>query len=959
MLSREERILSELLVSRGIVSRDVLERCAASRDSMDPGVSLVDVLVESGRVDATSAACWIEEARAIDDALAPEIPDGKMLGEFRLVREIGRGGMGIVYEAEQESLGRRVALKVLPAGAALDERLVTRFLREARAAGRLSHPNIIKVFTSGRTAGVLYFAMELNEGHSLSEEIERGPLEPGRAARLVAEVARALDFAHNAGLIHRDIKPDNILIGANDEARLTDFGLVHEVVGGTLTLPHHALGTPAYLAPEQALGESADPRSDVYSLGAVLYTLLCGRPPYDGNLPSAVLVRVVTEPPRPLQERDPDLPQSLTAICERAMSRHIEERHATASALARDLEAFLEDRSTVAARSLAAAREGPLASPMRRGRTRRAAAIAGALAVASLLCAAAFVRRHAAGEASSSVAASSGPSITFRLVNDTPEAKAFPSLSPDGRTLLYTAGDPIVRWNVYRQDLVDGSVTCLTCGMRGGSISAFSPDGKRIAFTGAVGGETGLYVMDLLARTSRRIWNRRGSMTWSADGREVGVAIRESGEADPMMTFEDGGLFILDVTTGKERRLTNLVASLPSWAPHGSRIAFASMTAGQSDILTVSSSGGDVVRVTDDVEPDWSPVWAPDGSRVFFGSERDGRIGIWSVETDLSSGQPRGVPVPLTRTPLVSPFYLSRSAQSGSMAICATRESGRLHRIPFGDAAGDDAAVALPRYPAVVDSPDASPDDRFLAFTAVSTQRDIGVMPADGGVEPTLLTDDIHEDGGPRWSPDGRWIAFHSDRDGTMAIWSIRPDGSGLHRIAGASQGRAMNPVWSPDGAFVAFSSSTAGAFVARVAPGEAHEVSEPPVPLGPGAGSFEPWSWSTDGKTIAGSMHGIVLYDMETRALRRLTDSGEKPLWLRDGRRLLFVSGRTLNVVDARTGESRAVFDAAPSALDPSVALSRDGRNVYASLSSSGTEVWLARVEAGGVTERDGSPRP
>ena len=249
MLSREERILSELLLSRGLVTRDRLEACARRREASTGTASLADFLVDGGDLDAQDAVKAAEEARALEASLAPDLPGESRLGEFRLVREIGRGGMGIVYEAEQEPLGRRVALKVLPAGAALDERLSIRFLKEARAAARLDHPGIVHVFTSGRAQGVLYFAMELIEGRSLAELVAGGPMKPDAAARIAAEVARALDHAHRSGLVHRDVKPENILLGPDGRARITDFGLVHEASAASFTLSHHVLGTPAFIAP--------------------------------------------------------------------------------------------------------------------------------------------------------------------------------------------------------------------------------------------------------------------------------------------------------------------------------------------------------------------------------------------------------------------------------------------------------------------------------------------------------------------------------------------------------------------------------------------------------------------------------------------------------------------------------------------------------------------------------------
>ena len=313
MLSREERILSELIVSRGLVARESIEECAGNRDLSDPDVSLVDALVERGYLDRDHGDEVAAEACSLDRALAPEIPAAGRLGEFRLIREIGRGGMGIVYEAEQQSLERRVALKILPAGGALDERLVIRFLREARTAARLRHPGIVQIITSGSAEGLLYFAMELVEGHPLDDVIASGPLSPERAATIAAEVADALAHAHEAGLVHRDVKPGNLLIDETGRVKITDFGLVQESTGPRATLSQHVLGTPSYMSPEQASGERVDPRSDIYGLGAVLYAMLAGRPPYEGQVPAVVLGRLVSGPPPSLESARRDIPSDLVS----------------------------------------------------------------------------------------------------------------------------------------------------------------------------------------------------------------------------------------------------------------------------------------------------------------------------------------------------------------------------------------------------------------------------------------------------------------------------------------------------------------------------------------------------------------------------------------------------------------------------------------------------------------------
>ncbi len=317
---------------------------------------------------------------------APE-PAGEapaQLGDFRIVREVGRGGMGVVYEAIQESLGRRVALKLLPRAAALTPRAAERFRREAHAAAALHHTNIVQVFGVGAQEGLLYYVMQFVEGRSLEELLERGeaPLEPRRAAHIAAQAAAALDHAHGAGVLHRDVKPANVLLDAQGAAWLTDFGLA-KLLGEEdgLTETGDVLGTVRYLPPERLEG-IADERGDVYGLGLVLYELVTGARAFAAT-ERASLLRAIREvgPPAPGALR-PGLPRDLETIVLKAIARDPRDRYRTARALAEDLERWLEDRP------IAARRASALERGWRWCRRNRAVASLAGVAVASLLAAA-------------------------------------------------------------------------------------------------------------------------------------------------------------------------------------------------------------------------------------------------------------------------------------------------------------------------------------------------------------------------------------------------------------------------------------------------------------------------------------------------------------------------------------------------------------------------------------------
>ena len=273
------------------------------------------------------------------------------LGDYELLEVIGRGGMGIVYLANQKELDRRVAIKMIRSGILADDGEVRRFYAEAQAAARLSHPGIVSVHQFGRRAGHHFFSMEYVEGTDLQRVIRKAPLDPGQAARYVRDVARAIHHAHEKGLLHRDLKPANVLIDRQDRVRVTDFGLAKVLdADGGLTASGAALGTPHYMAPEQAVGHSdrATRQTDVYALGAILFACVTGRPPIVAGSVMETLVRVAHEPPPLLRGVRKDAPRDLETIVAKCLEKLPGLRYASADRLAEDLDAFLESRPIAA-----------------------------------------------------------------------------------------------------------------------------------------------------------------------------------------------------------------------------------------------------------------------------------------------------------------------------------------------------------------------------------------------------------------------------------------------------------------------------------------------------------------------------------------------------------------------------------------------------------------------------------
>jgi serine/threonine-protein kinase len=287
---------------------------------------------------------------------------------YRIERRIGRGGMADVFLARDVLLDRQVAIKVLFPEHATDPNFVERFRREAQSVAQLNHPNIVSVYDWGQTGNTYFMAMEYVDGITLAEHLKRnnGKLTPKGAARIAAEVAAALAFAHRSGVVHRDIKPGNILIARNTAIKVVDFGIARAMDAGhdaALTQDGAVMGTATYFSPEQAKGEALDPRSDLYSLGVVLYEMVAGRPPFVGETALATAYKQVNEMPAPLRQFAPDVPRTYEAIVAKCLTKVVEKRYDTADQLRDDLRRYLADQPVLALEQARADAQGRTVAP--------------------------------------------------------------------------------------------------------------------------------------------------------------------------------------------------------------------------------------------------------------------------------------------------------------------------------------------------------------------------------------------------------------------------------------------------------------------------------------------------------------------------------------------------------------------------------------------------------------------
>jgi eukaryotic-like serine/threonine-protein kinase len=262
-------------------------------------------------------------------------------GRYRILKELGKGTMGVVYQAHDPQIDRLVALKVLRPDRLTSEAFVARFLKEARAIGRLSHPHIVTIYDAGEDQGTIYIAMEYLEGEAFNEVLRSGRLSVPQCVELARQIAATLDYAHRQGIVHRDIKPSNIILSRDNHVKLTDFGIarIEEAASGQETQVGEILGTPVYMSPEQVMGQTVDGRSDLFSLGVILYEMIVGRRPFSGTTIAAIFRSITQDEPEPPANADPFLPKALSDLIMKSLAKPAGERFQTGAQMAAALAA--------------------------------------------------------------------------------------------------------------------------------------------------------------------------------------------------------------------------------------------------------------------------------------------------------------------------------------------------------------------------------------------------------------------------------------------------------------------------------------------------------------------------------------------------------------------------------------------------------------------------------------------
>jgi serine/threonine protein kinase len=817
-----------------------------------------------------------------------ELSPGATLSHYRIISKIGAGGMGEVYRAQDTELGRAVALKFLSGELASHQSRLNRFIQEAKAASALNHPNILTVYEIGRTDDTTFIATEFVEGVTLRQHM-RQRLKLIQILDITTQVASALVAAHAAGIVHRDIKPDNIMVRSDGIVKLLDFGLAKltetqkqsaESEASTMALvqtePGAVLGTIAYMSPEQAAGREVDARSDIWSLGVVLYEMITARVPFEGPSKSHVIVAIIDQEMPAVTQFAPDVPEPLEWLINEALTKDPEERCQTAKEMLgklRRLKQRLESGALPASQPATTApnlSESPIAQASNSksivpppqatlneiarstaasedltselsGKSRKRYAAAALLIVGVLIAAVSFglyrlyTRPRELGPTKMTALTTGG-----RLGGEDINGEL--SISPDGKYVVCAANDAKQQPSLWIRQISTNSLVRLVSAEKGSYIgTTFSPDGEQIYFVALIEKNNfvpTLYRTPVLGGTATKVLDRVFSAVgFSADGKQFAFVRKNPGEMALMVANTDGSGEPRTIASRKDANGFNDAG--PAWSPDGKRIACGMVSTEYSTVVEVPVEGGEPKPIGSEK---WANVgrviWLPDNSGLIMTAHAESSsIGTQVWFLPYPSGQARRITNDLNAYGGVS---LGVTADSSTIA---TIQQATVSGIWISSANEDETRARQILKTSLPDTVAWSPDGKLVYASRTGENWDIWMSNQDGS-DNKQLTSDAYTDQQPIVTSDGR-IVFQSNRSGARNLWRMDADGSNLKQL---TDGKYIDefPVCSPDGHFVIFTSNRSG----MSAVWKVEIDGGAPVQLTTRASSFP--SVSPDGKEIS-----------------------------------------------------------------------------------------------------------
>jgi eukaryotic-like serine/threonine-protein kinase len=722
---------------------------------------------------------------------------GKTLGHYQITEKLGEGGMGVVYKARDTHLDRFAALKVLPPEKVSDPERKRRFIQEAKAASALNHPSIITIYDIDQADGVDFIAMECVAGKTLDELIPRKGMRLSLALKYAVQIADALARAHGVGIIHRDLKPSNVMVNEHGLVKVLDFGLAKltEVAGpeaetvSARTGEGTILGTTAYMSPEQAEGKHVDTRSDIFSFGSMLYEMLTGQRAFQGDTRASTIASILREDPKPISQVSERLPRDAEKIVRRCLRKDPERRFQTMADLRVALEELKEESDSGVLETAGVVKPSP------RRRFIWAIGVLAALVIA--MVGVWFVRSRLGMQE---------PPLTPVPLTSYGGFEDGASFSPDGNQVAFAwNGEKEDNWDIYIKMIGSEPPFRLTTNEADETWPAWSPDGRQIAFCRYLeAGKGAVVLISPLGGPERMLTEGLVDVTppgpflsWSADGRALAIAEQKDPDANAALV-----LYMVD--TGENWPLTKiakdaLTDSCPAFSPDGRTLAFCRVVAwGISDLYLLDISRdlkpvGEPRRLTFQNTFVSGAAWVSDGSALVYSAGGN----LWRASASGSS-QPQKL------------AYIGKDAHQPAISHRASR----------------------------------------LAYTHRTSDWNIyrmEISPAQGKVNPPIkFISSTRNDGMPQYSPDGKKIAFNSDRSGSLEYWICDADGSNAIQLTHFGGDLTGGPQWSPDSTRLTFQSNVEGHSEVYVISARGGS----PRRLTFSSGSENP-SWSKDGRWI------------------------------------------------------------------------------------------------------------
>jgi len=889
--------------------------------------------------------------------------EGRQISHYRVLHRLGSGGMGVVYEAEDLALGRHVALKFLPRGQQQAPQAPERFRLEARSASALNHPNICTIYEVGEEQGEPFIAMELLQGEPLDTYLLHRSLTTSEIVNIAIGIADGLDAAHRAGIIHRDIKPGNIFVTTRGEPKILDFGLAKAGVEPTarrgagaseaitvapehLTSPGMAVGTVAFMSPEQARGQELDARSDVFSLGAVLYQMVTGQPPFSGETPAVIFDGILNREPTPVSERAPTIPMRLQEVINTALEKDRDLRYQSAAEIRAELKRIKRDAgsgraatgtgsssinrapsSTETVTSPASA-SGVVTPSARKVKT--ALWLGAAVLVVSLIGGAAWVWRSLPSRAASRLDVT-GMSVTRLTQNGNAVGVA---ISPDGRYVIYALREGEQEGLWVRQVATRSDVQVLAPAEVRYQGLAFTPDGNYVYFTRVDEGTANyasLYSMPVLGGTPRQlIRDIDTAVTFSPDGKRLAFVrgVPDVGKARLLVATADGSDEQTFWETNADINALGILA--PTWSPDGSSIAMAWGLRGASTITIVNVADKTTRPLYQYQGIIGRPLWLPDGSALLIPLDTllTDRAQLWTVS--FPSGEARRFTNDLSD---YSRAHFDRTADGKTLAIVsespslnvevldaknlttsrAINDGGGVSYVTWGRGQdlyytlgsniirrnlNDNTERKITSEGTVNLAPSGCGDGSVVYQTFQGEHTSIWRMAADGSNAHVVFSDG--DPITPACSPDSTWITFgrRGANQQTMAVRAPIDGTTPTQELIANIAGNGASYI-SPDGAMVAaFVWDTASLGVRMTVVPATGGTALYSLRLPPAATSFR---WSPDSKSMqyslirrgAGNIWDQPLIGGPPRQITSFTDRTIRDFdWSRDGEHLAVVRG-------------------------------------------------------------------